>query len=172
LEGLSPLPPLRSERPVSRIFRLPDAHCPTPNLTAACLKRHVEQLVVAHPVVVPMPPRCCRLYFGLLPCGFLYSCPNPRSLLTRVFASAREPSLARCSGTRRRCSRFPRQIPCTAPLLLSSSLSPSLSSPLVAYLLSLSRRPQGNGDPNSPLVELEWAEMRGDIQTDASDKRW
>ena len=30
----------------------------------------------------------------------------------------------------------------------------------------------GNGDVASPLVELEWTEMKADITTDASDKRW
>ncbi|SGZ22503.1 BQ5605_C022g09497 [Microbotryum silenes-dioicae] len=30
----------------------------------------------------------------------------------------------------------------------------------------------GNGDPNSAIVELEWAEMVEDIKVDASDKRW
>ncbi|SCV69646.1 BQ2448_1040 [Microbotryum intermedium] len=30
----------------------------------------------------------------------------------------------------------------------------------------------GDGDPTSPIVELEWSEMVEDIRTDASDKRW
>ncbi|KAJ7639189.1 hypothetical protein FB45DRAFT_904923 [Roridomyces roridus] len=49
------------------------------------------------------------------------------------------------------------------------------------WLLSVGRKEEalhilaryhGNDDPNSPLVQLEWAEFEESIKLDASDKRW
>lgn len=37
---------------------------------------------------------------------------------------------------------------------------------------ALLARFHGGGDPNHPLVDVEWKELKGAIVTDASDKRW
>ena len=38
--------------------------------------------------------------------------------------------------------------------------------------LAILAKYHGNGDPDSPLVQLEWKEFEESIKLDASDKRW